>query len=147
MFAAEQVSANPLDLEASLSVPRPYLWKVIMWKTSCYILQWRSIYICYLGAILSFLTLWLLGDVSVLFSGTECQLYANNLGWQFTRSKFSPHFCNIYCLWFKASHLIVLFLICNITLHFSSLSSACFLWLRWWSRQGCLGCRCLSRLL
>lgn len=35
------------------------------WETFCYILQWRFIYVCYLGAILSFLTLWLLRESSV----------------------------------------------------------------------------------
>lgn len=95
VFAAEQASVNPLYLEASLSVLKSYLAKARMWKTLCYLLQWRSISIGYPGAVLSFLTLWLLGGFAVLFSGIECQLYANNPGWQFTRSKFSPHFCYI----------------------------------------------------
>lgn len=47
------------------------------------------------GSCPSFLTLWLLGDSSVLLSGTVCQFCANNLGWQLWRSKFTPHFCYI----------------------------------------------------
>lgn len=47
------------------------------------------------GSCPSFLTPWLLGDSSVLLSGTVCQLCANNLGWQLWRSKFIPHFCYI----------------------------------------------------
>lgn len=45
------------------------------------------------GSCPSFLTPWLLGDSSVLLSGTVCQLCANNPGWQLWRSKFIPHFC------------------------------------------------------
>lgn len=121
MFAAEQASVNPPYLEASLSVLRPYLWKcdnvkniLLHFAMKIYLHMLSGSHPVVANTVTSG---WLFCAFFLALSASFMPIILDDSLWGLNSVPVSV----IYCLRFKASHLIVLFLICNIILHFSSL--------------------------